>query len=193
MAKKATAKKLEQAPVAALKIDLGCGKNKKEGFTGVDSRAFPGVDVVCDLGMHRWPWKDGTVEEAHCSHMVEHLEWKERVHFFNELYRVLKKGSKATVIMPHWCSSRYYGDPTHKSPFSEFAWFYMNKEWRKVNAPHADAEDAPGPLAYACDFDVSYGYSLHPELQMRSQEFNGFALKFYKEAAQDMIATLVKK
>ena len=193
MAKAAKKKAPALEPVPGLKIDLGCGKNKKEGFIGVDSRSFPGVDVVCDLGHHTWPWKSDTVEEVHCSHMIEHLTWEERVFFFNELYRVMKKGAKAQIILPHWCSSRYYGDPTHKAPFSEFAWYYLNKEWRKVNAPHCDAEDAPGPMAYDCDFDVSYGFTLHPAATGRAQGFTDFALQFYKEIAQDMVATAVKR
>jgi hypothetical protein len=180
-------------PGAPYKLDLGCGTQKKEGFTGVDSRAFPGVDVVHDLGTHTWPWADDTVEEVHCSHMIEHLTWEQRVFFFNELYRVLKKGAKAQIILPHWCSNRYYGDPTHKAPFSEMAWLYMNKEWRKTQAPHADSELAPGPLAYSCDFDVSYGYSIAPWMVGRDKGFMDFALQAYKEAAQDMSAVVVKK
>jgi hypothetical protein len=189
------------APMTELKIDLGCGMNKKEGFVGVDSIKFAGVDVVADLGTHTWPWADDSVDEAHCSHMVEHLTWAQRVFFFNELYRVLKKGAKAQIIMPHWCSNRYYGDPTHQAPFSEMAWLYMNKDWRAGNkekglapqAPHCDSELAPGPLAYSCDFDVSYGYSLAPWMVGRSQGFINDALMMYKEAAQDMSAVVVKK
>ena len=32
-----------------LKLDLGCGLSKKEGFLGVDRRKFDGVDIVHDL------------------------------------------------------------------------------------------------------------------------------------------------
>jgi SAM-dependent methyltransferase len=181
-----------------LKLDLGCGKNKREGFRGVDSIAFPGVDDVVDL-RGRWPWGDSTVDEVNCSHTIEHFDWPGRVHFFNELWRVLKKGGKASIVMPYWASGRYYGDPTHKEPFAEFAWFYLKKEWRKVNAPHVDAEDlkaagAPASAmdyAYSCDFDVSYGYNVHPEVTARSDETKHWMLTFCKEAAQDMLATAV--
>jgi hypothetical protein len=66
---------------------------------------------------------------------------------------VLKKGAKAEITVPHWASARYYGDPTHKEPFSEFAWLYLNAEWRKANAPH---------VGYVCDFDSAYGFSIRP-------------------------------
>jgi hypothetical protein len=176
-------KKVKEVP--PLRLDLGCGPNKKEGFTGVDIRQFDGkVDIVMNVGKGKWPWKDGTVDEVHCSHMVEHLDWPERVHFFNELYRVLKVGAKAVVITPHWASNRFYGDPTHKSPISEFAYFYLSKDWRAVNAPH---------VGYTCNFEATWGFSVHPALQGRSQEYVNDALSWYKEAAQDLMATLVKK
>lgn len=133
-----------------------------------------------------WPWKDGTVEEAHSSHFLEHLTGPERIHFVNELYRVLVPGGKCQVVVPHWCSTRAYGDLTHQwPPVSEFWFFYLLKSWREQNAPHNDG--------YTCDFDVTYGYSMSPALAVRNEEYQRFALENHKEAAQDMVATLVKR
>src|ERR1700751_2644070 len=92
-----------------LKLDLGCGTRKKDGFVGVDIRNFKGVDKVADL-TKGWPWKNNSVDEVYCSHFIEHLEVPERIHFVNELYRVLKPGATALIITPHWCSHRAYGD-----------------------------------------------------------------------------------
>jgi len=166
-----------------LKLDLGCGKNKKEGFYGVDSLKFDAVDLVHDLSKP-WPWKNGSVEEVHCSHFIEHLTWPERVHFFNELYRVLRVDGNCTLILPHWASSRYYGDPTHKEPFSEFAFYYLDKNWREVNAPH---------VGYSCDFLATWGYSMHQSIVSRNKEYQQHAMQFFKEACQDIIATLTKR
>ncbi len=183
-----------------LKLDLGCGKHKRFGFTGVDSVKFPGVDVVADL-RKTWPWEDGSVDEVHCSHFLEHLTARERVHFMNELYRVLKpveyEGGKpvkglATLITPYWCSGRAFGDMTHQwPPVCEFFFYYLDKDWRDVNAPHDDSRYVKG--GYSCNFNVTWGYSLNPEIQTRNQEFQRNALAYYKEAASDIIATLVKK
>jgi hypothetical protein len=189
-----SAKELNLVAAAPLRLDLGCGKNKKSGFVGVDAIAFEGVDVVANLAADRWPWEDGSVEEVHCSHFLEHLtnlegRW-ERVHFFNELWRVLEKGGKCSLILPHWASTRYYGDPTHREPFSEMGFYYLNSQWRAGNAPHTDAAHAA--TGYSCDFDASWGYSMNPAIVSRSAEHQQFALANYKEAAQDIIATLVK-
>lgn len=171
-----------------IRLDLGCGPHKRENFVGVDQSIFPGVDVVADL-TQRWPWDDNSVEEAHSSHCLEHFGSMERVHFLNELHRVLKPGAKATIICPHWASCRAYGDPTHKwPPVSEFLWFYLKKDWRMANAPHTDAQYLKG--GFTCNFDVTWGYSLEPGIALRNQEYQQHAMTYFKEAAQDMVATL---
>src|SRR5271154_7080669 len=106
-----------------LKLDLGCGPNPRDGFDGVDIIKFNDrVKFVFDLcekkngKFVRWPWKDSSVEEFHCSHVVEHFNAIQRCHLVNEIYRCLVEGGKATIITPHWCSTRAYGDPTHCWP-----------------------------------------------------------------------------
>lgn len=179
-------------PSTLMKLDLGCGKNKREGFLGVDIISFEGkTDIICDL-TKKWPWKDETVEEANCSHLLEHLEAQQRIHFVNELYRVLIDGGKCTVITPHWASCRAYGDLTHKwPPVSEFWYWYLSKNWRKTEAPHDDIEFNPN--GYNCNFEATWGHSMRQDLLIRNQEYQTFALNNYKEAAQDMVATLTKK
>jgi hypothetical protein len=177
---------------AALKLDFGCGPNKREGFQGVDQYAMPGVDVVLDLRTGTLPWADASVEEAHSSHFIEHLTGLERCHFFNELWRVLKPGAKATIIVPNWSSARAYGDPTHQwPPIGHFTWHYLDKAWRSVNAKHADAEW--NKAGYSCDFSHVGGYSLRPDLQSRNPEYIQSALNSQIEAGQDIICTLTKK
>jgi hypothetical protein len=179
-----------------LLIDIGCGKNKRgPEWVGVDILEFDGVDFVFDAGKDKWPWKDGEVDQVHASHFVEHLTPAGRIHFVNEMDRVLKKPEYvngqlitgfATVIVPHWASQRAYGDLTHQwPPVSEFWFYYLDKDWRAVNAPHN--------LDYTCNLLVNWGYNLHPELQSRNQEYQHNAMKWWKEACSDTVATLMKK
>lgn len=173
-------------PVEPLKLDLGCGPNPREGFIGVDVLPFDGkVGKVFDLRKSPWPWASGSVDEVHSSHFLEHLTGAERVPFFNELYRVMKKDAKASIVTPHWSSGRAYGDVTHQwPPVVEMFWYYLDKGWRAANAPHVGLD---------CDFLATWGYSIDPQWQTRSQETQMFGVSHYREVAQDMIATLVKR
>lgn len=168
-----------------LRLDLGCGPHKREGFVGVDCRKFEGVDQVADL-RKLWPWDDESVTEVHCSHFLEHLNAQERIHFVNELYRVLRPGGTALLITPHWASNRAYGDLTHQwPPVSEMWFYYLDKTWRAANAPHNDF--------YTCDFAITWGYAMRPDLQTRNQEYQQYAMQNYKETISDMMATVTKR
>lgn len=175
-----------------LRIDLGAGKNPRAGFIGVDRIDFGNGNVVCDLAKGNWPWDTSSVDEAHSAHFLEHLtnfegRW-ERVTFFNELHRVLKPGAKCQLIIPHWASNRYYGDPTHKEPFSEMGFYYLDRNWRLSQAPHTDAEFNEN--GYRCDFNCTWGYNLHGALHVRNAEYQQHAMLFWKEACQDIVASM---
>jgi hypothetical protein len=168
-----------------LKLDIGCGKNKVSGFEGIDSIAFEGVDHVLDVRQIPWPFEDNSVDEVHSSHFVEHLTGEERVSFFNELSRVMKKGAQARIITPHWSHACAYGDPTHQwPPMSEWFAYYLNKGWRDQNAPHT---------GYTCDFDFTVAGSWDPWLETRNQETKVFAMNRYINSYRDLIVTLVAK
>lgn len=179
------------APAPPEKLDFGCGPNKREGFKGVDAHPFLGVDYVLNIAEDPWPWADNSIAEAHASHFVEHLTGPQRVRFCNELYRVLIPGAQCQIIVPHWASCRAYGDPTHQwPPVSEFWFYYLSKEWRLQNAPHADI--SVNPAGYNCHFNATWGYSLRQDLLSRNEEYRQMAMQNYKEVCQDMIGTLTK-
>jgi|ERR1700690_123412 len=195
-----------EAPPKLLKLDLGCGKNKKgPEWTGVDAIKFDGVDVVCNLAEEtvksefvqknptfvKWPWEDNSVDEAHSSHFIEHLNAKERIHFCNELYRVLKPGAKASIVAPDWSSSRSIGDLSHQfPPVCDFFMYYLDYAWRQGNAPHLDVKYNPN--GYNCNFGCQWGFSMAPDIQTRNQEYQQNALAHWINAAQDNIATWTK-
>jgi SAM-dependent methyltransferase len=183
-----------QGPTAPdpISLDIGCGINKKPGYIGVDAIAFPNVDIVHDLRGGPWPFADNSVGVSHCSHFIEHLtnlndRW-ERVHFFNELWRITVPGGKCTLTFPYWGSNRFYGDPTHKEPLSEFTFYYLDPNWRATNAPHIDSVHVPH--GYRCHWACTWGHNLLPDLNARNDEYKIFAAQFFKDAVTDLVVTM---
>ena len=129
---------------------------------------------------------DNSVDDIEVLHMMSYLKPDERIAFVNEVYRVLKKGSKCQIVSPHWCSNRAYTDlRMHYPPIAE-GWYYnFNKKMREQD-PNYDKR-------YVCDFDFTCGYAMHPALHPRNQEYQQNAIQFWKEAAQDLATCLTKR
>lgn len=175
-----------------IKLDLGCGSNKKgPEYIGVDFAKCEGVDVVHDLKIAPWPWEDNSVDEIFSSHFFEHLNGKERILFMNEAYRILKPGKQMVIITPFWTSMRAYGDPTHAwPPICEMTFMYYNKGWRESNKlTHGDYE------AINADFDFGYNHGIAPDtdISVRNIEFQQLAVRHKVNAVWDFYVTLTSK
>ena len=167
----------------ALRLDLGCGTKPKEGFLGVDIKSYGRSDLLIADLREPWKWEDESVDEAYSYHFLEHLTQLERCHFANELYRVLKPGGFAEIIVPHWGSGRAYGDPTHRwPPISEEFFWYLAREWREQKAQHTCE-------LLSCDFQIDWGVSLDEATQLRNQEYQQFATRYYRNAPSDIHST----
>ena len=102
-----------------IKLDLGCGSNKREGCTGIDINPDCGADIVTSV--LKLPFEDESVNEAHSSHLVEHFSPEEAETFFNEIHRVLKKdGISYHKVDKDWTKRRLMKkDPTHKYRYTD--------------------------------------------------------------------------
>lgn len=181
-----TRKKIVEEKLLRLDLGTGKGRGKPEGYLGVDIVKGEGVDIVHDL-RKRWPWVNASVDAVNCEYLIHYLAAGERVHFANELYRVLKPDASALIKVPHWCSTKAYGDVRVQWPPVCEMWFFMlNKEFRSAQ----NCDDTTG---YKCDFTNTLAYGLHPAIIPRTEEYRQNAVAFYKDAAQDIIVTLTKR
>lgn len=98
-----------------MKINVGCGNDKKEGYLNIDSEASAKPDKKVNLDKYPWPFKANSCDEFYCSHVLEHLQ--EPVKAINEMHRILKKGGELVVIAPFYASPGAFYDLTHKHFF----------------------------------------------------------------------------
>lgn len=85
-----------------IRLNIGCGDNKIEGFINIDG--YPGVkpDILLDIMNCPLPYKDGTVEEVVLFHCIEHIPEKLHVQVLGEIFRVLKAGGKFVISYPEF-------------------------------------------------------------------------------------------
>lgn len=101
--------------VAVVKLNLGCGRDDREGWINVDHWPGPGVDVVYDLDEMPWPFQTGEASYALMDNVMEHLREPEEV--LRELTRVVKHGGLIEIVVPHYLSPAAHR-PNHRSTWS---------------------------------------------------------------------------
>lgn len=109
-----------------IKLDIGCGASKRDGFIGVDQIALDGVDVVHNLNIIPYPFSDNYADEIVLDNVLEHLD--DPIAVIHELHRISKKASKITIMVPYFRSFYATIDPTHKSFFGYYYFFYFDKK-----------------------------------------------------------------
>ena len=98
-----------------MKLNLGCGKDLKEGYVNIDIVDYGG-NIIHDLNSYPYPFEENTFDEIYASHVLEHLN-----NFHNavsELYRIAKPGAIIIVYAPFFLNTKFFGEPDHKIPFS---------------------------------------------------------------------------
>jgi predicted SAM-dependent methyltransferase len=99
------------------KLVLGCGRKRDDDAVNLDIIAMPNVDVVHDLNVFPYPFKDGEFDEVKAEDVLEHLD--DVVKSMNEIWRIMKKGGKLWIRGPSYTYPEdVWRDPTHKRAFS---------------------------------------------------------------------------
>lgn len=82
----------------AIKLDLGCGAFKRDGFIGIDLSSE--ADIQWDL-TQGLPFEDDTVSMIRSDHFFEHLDQRDLMHLLKDCRRVLIPGGTLDFTVPH--------------------------------------------------------------------------------------------
>ena len=189
------AKIIEKDLSSYIRLDLGCGNNKMEGFLGVDISSHTQADFLCDFNKFPWMFSrvmrsenkinvaviekitDNSVSEIFCSHYIEHTE--DIKSFMEEIYRIVIPKGVVRFIAPYYSSIRAMQDFTHKRFISENTFLYFVKDWIEANKlDHYNIN---------CNFQIeSIKYIYGPEWKARAKQAQEFARKYYVNAVEDI-------
>lgn len=82
-----------------MKLNLGCGRDVREGWVNVDLHSSNPNVMKVDLSKLPLPFETESVDEIRLQQVLEHLSC-EPLDFMVECHRILKKGGKMMVGLP---------------------------------------------------------------------------------------------
>lgn len=108
-----------------MKLHLGCGNDYKEGYVNCDVTNKVKVDQIVDLEKPLIMFKDNSIDEVICNHVLEHI--RNLIPLIHELYRICKKNTVIKIKTPFYSAWGQFNDPTHVRFFTPYTFDYFNK------------------------------------------------------------------
>jgi hypothetical protein len=108
-----------------MKLNIGCGRDLKEGWDNIDNNHLPGtIHVDLDYGFPD-EFKDDTYDEMLASHVLEHIV--AILPLMETLHRIAKPECKLTIRVPFGSSDDAFEDPTHVRQYFLKSFMYYSQ------------------------------------------------------------------
>ena len=109
-----------------MKLNIGCGNKKINGYIGVDKFKCHAADYICDVENEKLPFEENSITSIILDNVIEHFYDIPKV--IDELVRVSQKGANIKIITPHFSSLSSWIDPTHIHHLSYFSLDHFEKQ-----------------------------------------------------------------
>jgi predicted SAM-dependent methyltransferase len=157
-----------------LRLNIGCGPNRKDGWVNIDIFS-PQADLTLDM-REPLPFADGSATIIYSEHFFEHLDYPGITkRFLKESYRILKPGGTFSVGVPdtQWPLEAYVGpDDRGYFPFAKAAWHPAWCETRLEQINYHFRQDGEHRFAY--DFEtLHHALSEAKFANIRQRAFDG--------------------
>lgn len=135
-----------------MKLNLGCGFDKREGWLNVDNFPECQPDQLLDIEATPWALPTDGFEHILMKHVLEHVgaQFETFAAVMRELWRVSAPGGIVEIHVPHFRHDTYWADPTHVRSFTALTFVMMSKRqnrlWMAQKANYT-------MLAFAMDVD----------------------------------------
>ena len=82
------------------RLNLGCGKDYKEGYINIDVRRDIKADLYIDLSVFPYPFDDSSIDKIYAIDVLEHISYWKQDMLFAEFSRILKSGGRLLIRCP---------------------------------------------------------------------------------------------
>ena len=106
-----------------LKLNLGSGKKRYDGFINLDKQPLSETDIKWNLENTPMPFKTNSVSNVIAEHVLEHIT--NFVPLMEDIHRICKPGVIVKVMVPYYRYEGAFRDPTHVRFFSENTFDYF--------------------------------------------------------------------
>ncbi len=108
-----------------MKLNLGCGNDKKQGYINIDVSKEVKPNKIWDLEKTPLPFKENSIDEILAFHILEHIN--NFIPLMHDLHRICKNRAILKVKTPFYSSLGQFNDPTHVRFFTPFSFDYFRK------------------------------------------------------------------
>lgn len=167
------------------KINLGSGKDYREGYINIDTDRRWKPDVVLDISAHDVYYppelNSGEFDEILANDVLEHITDLTRA--MTQCLMLLRVGGVMNITVPYDLSLGAWSDPTHVRAFNERSWIYYTDwfwylGWEthrfKLNKLEYMIDESLPPLRQTCAMVVQLEkVELTDEEKKAAQEYYG--------------------
>ncbi len=169
-----------------MKLNLGCGFNKREGWLNVDNFPECAPDRMLDIEATPWDLPDDACEHVLMKHVLEHVgaRFDTFAAVMRELYRVTQPDGVVEIHVPHVRHDSFWSDPTHVRAFTPLTFRMMskrqNREWIAARANYTMLA-----LVMDVDFEVEGVVQIYDPAWWRKVEAGELSRDALREKANE--------
>ena len=150
-----------------MKLNLGCGNKKLDGYVNIDLTEYCNPDLILNLENTPYPFATNSISEIRMKSVIEHFPIDPNNFFriLKEIYRVCKNEAQVYIECPHPNHRWQVVDLTHQKNIHYEGIQMLDKAYcQKL----IDANSTKSPLAVMYDIDFrikKYDIKLDPEIK----------------------------
>ena len=166
---------MEQTNKSGLKLNLGCGNKKLDGYINIDGSDHCKPDILFDLENTPYPFKSNSVSEIRMKSVLEHfpLESKKFFELLKEIYRICENEAKIYIECPHPFHRWQVVDFTHQKAIHIEGLQMLDKEYC-LKLIEAKSTKSPLGVMYGIDFKIEeYSYTIDPKCRKHIENILG--------------------